>query len=432
MSLQGLACGVSLPLLTTLVAVTLLGAPPDLPTCRGPLTRDDVVACALAGHPGVRAAEYGREAAMGRKHSARTLLPSNPTVEVTVAQRVGMRAPDRDVNVYGRLSQEIEIGGQRRKRIAVADAGLVQAQARIELTRRDIAADALRAFFEVLAAQEQRAMIGRIARSNETLVELARSSEAAGLGSALTADVAVAASVRVQRQQVEADRRVATASATLTGLIGNDPAVGGVTVRGELTPLTLPADLAALVDAALLRRAEIELARAEREVFLKQVELYRRSRVPNPSVVLYGQRDGFAERVLGGGIALPIPLPSPLGRSFAGQIAEHKALARQAEAEVLLWQRTVRTEVAVGFQELLARRAELALFEGDRLQRAEAHLEALGQEMASGRISIREAVILQQTFLEYIATHIEARRALALASVELARVAGLLPEASQP
>jgi cobalt-zinc-cadmium efflux system outer membrane protein len=149
-------------------------------------------------------------------------------------------------------------------------------------------------------------------------------------------------------------------------------------------------------------------------------------------VVLYAQRDGFAERVLGGGIALPITLPSPLGRIVRRRDRREQGAGAPAEAEVERWREQVRTEVVVGFQDVQARRAELALFEGDRLQRAEAHLEALGQEMASGRMSIREAVILQQTFLEYIGTHIEARRALALASVELARVAGLLPEESKP
>ncbi len=422
-----------MPLVTALVVLALAGGPSsDLPSCQGPLTRGSVVACALAEHPSVRAAEFGREAVEGRKQSARTLLPSNPMVEVSVAQRVGLRYPDRDTNIYGRLSQEIEIAGQRRKRMAVADAEMVQAKARIELTQRDIAAAALTAYFEVLAAQEQRAMIGRIARTADTLVELARSSERAGLGSVLTADVAMVASVRVRRQQIEAEQRVASASAVLAGLIGQDPAIGALAVQGDLSPLPIPADVTQLVDAALTKRAEIELAKSEREVFLKQVELYRRARVPNPSVVLYAQRDGFGERVLGGGVAFPITLPSPLGRSFAGEIAERRAMARQAEAEVERWRRQVRTEVFVGFQDVLARRAELALFEGDRLQRAEAHLEALGQEMASGRMSIREAVILQQTFLEYLGTHIEARRALALASVELARVAGLLPEESKP
>ncbi len=418
--------------LFTLVAMLLAGPAPDAPACTGPLTRSAVVACALTGHPSVRVAELGRDAAEGRKQSARTLLPSNPVVEVTLAQRVGMRDPARDINVYGRLSQELEIAGQRRRRMASADAERVQAQARIEWTRRDIAADALSAYFEVLAAQEQRAMIGRIASTAEALVELARSSERAGLGSVLTADVAMTASVRVQRQRIEAERRVAAANAELAGLLGRDHATMGAAVQGDLSPLTIATDVTALVDAALSRRAEIDLAKAEREVFMRQVELYRRARVPNPSVILYAQRDGFNERVLGGGIAFPITLPSPLGRSFAGQIAENKALARRAEAEVERWRRQVRTEVVVAFHEVTARRAELALFEGDRLQRAEAHLAALGEEMTSGRMAIREAVVLQQSFLEYLGTHIEARRALALASVELARVAGLLPEGSQP
>lgn len=423
-----------MPALIALLAVTLLAEPAPAPAaCRGPLTRGSVVACALAEHPSVRAAEFGREAVEGRKQSARTLLPSNPQVEVTAAKRVGLWAPgQRDTNVYGRLSQELEIGGQRRKRMAVADAEMVQAQARIDLTERDIAAAALTAYFEVIAAQEQRTMIARIAKTTETLVELSRTSEQAGLGSVLTADVAVAASVRVQRQRIEAERRVAAASAHLAGLLGQDPAGVPLSVQGDLAPLSIPAEVAALTDAALLKRAEIDLAKSEREVFLRQVELYRRARVPNPSVVLYAQRDGFAERVLGGGISFPITLPSPLGRSFAGEIAENKALARRAEAEVERWRRQVRTEVVVGFHDVQARHAELALFEDARLQRAEAHLEALGQEMASGRMSIREAVVLQQTFLEYLGTHIEARRALALASVELARVAGLLPEEPKP
>jgi cobalt-zinc-cadmium efflux system outer membrane protein len=419
---------------SVILAAALLGGPSTAPPpgCQSDLDRGAVVACVLAEHPSVRAAEHGREAAQGRRLAARTLLPSNPQVEVTAGQRVGMWTGDRDVNVYGRLSQELEIAGQRRKRIAVADAEIVQAERQIALVRRDLAASALTAYFELLAAQEQRTMIGRIAQTSEALVELARTSERTGLGSALNADIAVAASVRVRRQQIEAERRVAAARAVLAGLLGRDPVAATIEVHGDLSPLPVPGELAATVEAALTRRAEIELAKAEREVFVRQVEMYRRRRAPNPSIVFYAQRDGFAERVLGGGLLFPIGLPSPLGRTFAGEIAESKALARRAEAEVERWQRQVRTEVAVGFQEVLARKAELSLFEADRLQRAEGHLEAIGQEMALGRISIREAVLLQQTLLEYLGTHIESRRALALASVELARVAGLLPDEVKP
>lgn len=414
-------------MLPLLPLCALLLASPG-PACQGPLSRDALVACVLAEHPSVRAAEAGREAAAGRKLAARTVLPSNPQVEITAARRVGLWNGERDTNIYGRLSQELEIAGQRRKRIAAADAGIAVAERQVELTRRDLVAAALSAYFELLAAQAQRAMLERIARAAQTLIELARGSEAAGLGSALNADVAVAAAVRVQRQQVDAARRVASARATLGGLLGRDPGAAPLEVLGELTPLPLPQELGPLVEGALARRAEIELAKAERELFARQVEVYRRVRAPNPSVVLFAQRDGFAERVLGGGIAFPIVLPSPLGRTFAGEIAENKALVRRAEAELERWRRQVRAEVEVGFRELSARKTELDLFEPARLRRAEEHLSAIGEEMAAGRIPIREAVVLQQTLLEYLASHIDTRRALALASVELARVSGLLPE----
>ncbi|MCY0987416.1 TolC family protein [Nannocystis sp. ILAH1] len=418
-----------MPLLSALLTAVLLAAPPPSAGCQGPLGRAAVVACALAEHPSIRAAEAGRAAAEGRKLGARTLLPSNPQVEVTAGRRVGLWNGERDINVYGRVAQELEIAGQRRKRMAMADAEVTQADRQVELSRRDVAAAALSAYFEWIAAREQQAMIGRIAKTAETLVDLARTSERTGLGSGLNADVVVATSVRVRRQQIEADRRVAAARAVLAGLLGRDGA--GLEVEGELKPLALPQELSALLTSALTRRAEIELAKAEREVFLRQVEVFRRLRAPNPSVVLYAQRDGFAEQVLGGGLAFPIVLPAPLGRTYKGEIAESKALARRAEAEVERWRRVVQAEVEVALREVEARKAELELFEAERLQRAEGHLEALAQEMATGRVSIRDAVVLQQTLLEYLAAHIEARRALALGSVELARVAGLLPEGAQ-
>jgi hypothetical protein len=67
-----------------------------------------------------------------------------------------------------------------------------------------------------------------------------------------------------------------------------------------------------------------------------------------------------------------------------------------------------------------------------RVARVEAHITALGEEMAAGRLSIREAALLQQSFLELLAASLEARRAEALAAVELARVAGLLPAEAAP
>jgi outer membrane protein, heavy metal efflux system len=401
-------------------------APPSASVCTGTLGRDRVVECALAASPAVQAASLGVEALAGRRTAARTVLPSNPSVEVTAAARRSMWSGERDVNVYGRLSQELEIAGQRRKRVAVVDAEIDGQQRRVDAVRREVAAAALHAYYELVASLEEQAMLARIARASQALVELAAAGERTGLASGLTADVAAAAIVRIQRQQVEAERRVVAARSVLAGLLGQDPAAPDLDVPRDISPLPIAGDLNALIESALQQRAELAVAAAEKEAQRRQIELLKRLRAPNPSLVAYAQRDGFNERVLGGGIAIPIPLPSPLGRTYAGEIAEAKARVRQAEAEIERIRRQVRAEVVAAHHNLRAREQELALFDPERLRRAEGHIEALSQEMAAGRLQIREAIVLQQQFLELIDGHIEARQALGLASVELARATGRL------
>ena len=395
--------------------------------CTGTLGRERVVACALAHSPAVQAAELEGEALAGRRRAAQTRLPSNPAVEVTAAARHGLQSGDRDINVYGRLSQELEIAGQRGKRVAVADAAIAGQQRRVEAVRREVAAEALQAYYELVAAHEERAMLGRLEKATQTLVELAAAGEAAGLGSGMTTDVVATASVKIQRQIVEAERRFVTARALLASQIGQDPAAPGLEVQLDMTALASAGELPALIEQALARRAELAVVQAEQEAQRRLVALYKRARAPNPSLVAYAQRDGFNERVLGGGVAIPIPLPGRLGRNYAGEIAESRARVRQGDAELERLRRQIRAEVVVAYHAVRARQAELALFDPARISRAEGHIEALAQEMATGRLQIREAVVLQQAFLELLAAHLAARRALGLASVELARVTGQLP-----
>ncbi len=400
--------------------------------CRGALTAAIAVRCALATSPALRAAEAAVDAAAGRREAARTMLPSNPTAEITVAARHGLINGDRDINVYGRLSQELEVAGQRGKRKRVAEADQEVARRRIDALRRELAAEVLSVHVEALAARDHQAMVGRMATSANLVLERARAGEQAGLATGLELDLAGVTVVRLGQQAIEAGRRLTTAHALLAGLVGEDPAMPTVQAAGLLAPLPVPEDIPVLLAGALAARAELEVARAEREMFEQRALLFKRMRVPNPSLVLYAQRDGFNERVLGGGVAFPIPLPGPLGRSYRGEIAENQALARQASAELERLRRQVRAEVVIAAETLKARRAEVLAFDPARITRAEAHITALGEEMAAGRLSIREAALLQQTFLELLAANLEARRAEALAAVELARVAGLLPQETVP
>ncbi len=410
------------------LTLALAPAPGQVAPCQGRIARERVVACALAASPEIEALEQGAEAATARRLSARTLLPSNTRVEISAAARRSVRTTDRDTNFYGTLSQELEVAGQRGKRLAVVDASVAAERSRIDAGRREVAAEALRRYFEALAARDERAMIERIDRGMDRLAELAEASEGAGLGSGLGTEVASTMVVKVRQRAIHAARRQAAAEALLGGLLGLDPASPNLDLVGELKPLPIAAEVDVLIARGLETRAEIEVANAEREAQRRQGELYRRLRVPNPSLVIYGQRDGFFEQVLGGGVGLAIPLPSPLGHTYKGEIAESRARVRQAEAEIEVLRRRIRAEVVTAHTALKAAEAELALFDVDRLTRVEGYLRELTEEMAAGRMTIREGALLQLALLDLLANYIEVRREHCLASVELARAAGLLPE----
>ena len=130
------------------------------------------------------------------------------------------------------------------------------------------------------------------------------------------------------------------------------------------------------------------------------------------------------QRVIGGGISVPIPLPHPVGRTFAGEIAETEALARRAETERESVAREVRLEVTTALYAYDGAKAERELFTDERVARAEQTLVSLLQEIDAGRLGVRDAILAQQTLVSVVRASIDARLALCLASVQLAFASG--------
>ena len=192
-------------------------------------------------------------------------------------------------------------------------------------------------------------------------------------------------------------------------------------VTGSLAPLKI-------TDATTRagpERPEVLALREAQGALDRRVELVRRSRVPNPTVSLYAQSDGFDERVLGLGLSFPLPLPSPVGRVLSGEIAEGVALADEAGAEAEHVQQGLQAELAVALADYEASAKISGLYTPARAQRAATRLESLGLQVKAARLPVREALIAQQALVEQLQSEIDAREALCVASVRLARAAGL-------
>jgi cobalt-zinc-cadmium efflux system outer membrane protein len=166
-------------------------------------------------------------------------------------------------------------------------------------------------------------------------------------------------------------------------------------------------------------------AEAERRVLEHRLSLVRRERIPNLTLSAFAERGEINDRILGVGLSIPVPLPTPIGRTRAGEIAETIAHIRAAESSIELVRRRVRLEVARASAAYEARTEASHLFSSDLLGRARADLAALGEGIASRQLSLREALIAQRSLIELLQTDIESRLGRALAWVELRRVAGM-------
>ena len=407
------------PSWATALVVLTLSDPPSEDRCRkGPLDRAAVIACATRDNPRLAADEAVLTATAARRTTARVALPSHPQLEVLGATRKASGIP-RAWNLYGTLRQELEVGGQRRRRIDVAASEHEIASARVRTTTRDVTAEALLAYYDVLAGRERRVLVEQARRVSAALSSLAEARTKAGAEAGLSADLAEIAAVALERSALEHVRDEGVADATLARYLGLAPRELPE-VRGTLAPLELPER-----PADPSTRTELAEAKATERLRVRQTALVRRELVPNPTLSLFVQRDGFAELVVGAGVALPLPMPGPVGPLAKSRVTEARAREREAEFDSAAIIRGIALEVDITREELRTRKATAALYTEDTLARARTDLDALAKALAEGHLDVRGALLAQQQLIEFIEGDIDARHAACRAAIEAARARGL-------
>lgn len=392
------------------------------------LTRANVARCAVTASLAAKAEQQTLESVAGRRRAASVFLPSNPVVSVTGGRDIEptIASADRELLWSATLSQELEIGGQRGRRLDVVAAERNAQLARVTGSRRTAAADALIAYFDALAAMEEARLADRLAKLATALTTVARARAQAGVGADVDAQLAEAAAARLLQAQLSAQSRVATTTAVLASAVGADPTQPAPRVEGELTAIELPgAGGPSFIEASIERRTELQAARAEGQLQQRRVELFERLRIPNPTVSVFVRNDWINERLVGVGLQFPIPLPGPVGRTYAGEIAEASALAARAATDTERLRRAIRLELATALQAVALRKKQVDLFDPARVRTTEDTLRSIAEEIEARRLPVRDALLTQQSLIDYLFAQVEARRQLCFASVDLARAAGI-------
>lgn len=395
-----------------------------------------VVACALAQSPALRLEQQETQVLLGQRLRARSLLPTHPLVQVSFAGRrppsvPGATDPATTLNWYVTLSQEIEIAGQRGARVRAAELSISAQGRRVFITAQEVVAQALTTYYELLAAQEAVELGREVARIASLLSTLGTARAQAALTSAVDSHAAQAEAARLSALRFEAERREGELRTDLATLLGT-PRLRNISGSLDVLPdagsselpITSEGSLEPVIEQALRLRADVAVARFEQEARSARVQVLRRERVPNLTLSFLAQRDGFDEQVIGGGLALPLPLPAPLGPSRAGEIAAAQAQVTQAEITIERVQRQVRAEVQRAVQREQSYAAQLRMFPAALATQARADLAALSQAIAGRAMATRDALLLERTLVEFLITRVEIRRGLALSRIERLRATG--------
>ena len=392
-----------------------LGATPCLE-----LSRENVARCTREASLEQRAGEAAVRAASGRVQASDPWFASNPELELSGSRR---RAPGESaLNWSASLGLELEIAGQRGFRREAAMAERDAERHGVEANARATASEAFRFYFEVLAAREQRRLLERSVAATTRVFEAARAAAERGAAAGIDAEVADSARIAVLQRAAAAARSEQLATVSLASLVGLIPPQQPQ-IAGALEPFASAERVR--LGTSSLDSPEAQAFVAEQHAFSARASSLRRSRVPNPRVSVFVQREGFNEDVLGIGLSLPLPLPEPVGRTFAGQIAENEAFSERAAFLAQNSRRTRRTELSRAIAEYQVASEIARAFGTERTVRVQQALDDLSSEVQAGRVSIRDAVVLQGPLLDLLLGAIEAKRSLCLASLEVVRTAGL-------
>jgi len=403
------------------LAAPLAAQTPDPPLASGgSITLEQALTLAFERSPMVRESAARVALAEGVLLGART-YPFNPVLEAERASRDDgqERTSDREIA----LSQEIEIAGQRGKRVASASAAAEAARAAFDRSRQELATRVASAFATVLRARELATLA---AFEREVAAELAAFEQRrldAGAGTLIDLNVTRAAEGRAERRVALARADEAAARAALAEVLAL-PVAELPFVAGTLPDAwPAPPALAELERLALDRRSDLLALRSEVEAATARIRLERSLATPNLVIGVAKGREADREDLdtLRAGFTIPLFQRNQGGIATA-RADEGVLSARLASAEL-----AVRREVAAAWSRAEATSRALAVFRQTVAGTLEESLDLVQRGLAAGKLRGSEVLVFRRELIDSRRELIEAAADAWLAQIELGLATGATP-----
>ena len=385
------------------------------------LTLSEALRSARDRNPDILAARQELEVARGRLVKARYPSQFNPELGSEVANRSrgepGERGSDIDFSVT--LSQEIEIAGQRGKRIDEAERNLAVVTQRVQDRERLVLAQVKESFYRALALRRRFDLFRQVEDLNHRLRDVATVRFQAGEISKLEVNLAEIQLGQARKDTLTAERDYRNTLRELERLLGQEPR-GTAELTGQLAVRPQTFDEQMLLGTALESRPDLQAARTELGRIDAEMALTRRLVVPNPIVSFVYREEEKRDRIAGAEIRFPLPV-FDRKQAELDQLAGRKDQAGYERQSVEL---QVRQEVGEALRTYNTAKAEVEVYEQTVLERATENFQLIEAAYREGQINLLQLVVVQNTLITAQLSYIDALNAYWQARIALDRATG--------
>lgn len=377
------------------------------------LSLEQALVLAMANNP--RLATVRRELALAssQRLTARQ-YPHNPSLSMGVDRTVPPWRSGGDLAVRLGISQEIEVGGQRSRRIGVAQENLQRVAAEIVDAERLLRRNVTVLFFENLMIDQ---LVSLAERSTEVARKLRDVAQARFTAKQIPEIEVDLVRLQYQRARNAHDRMVARRRVTRLGLAAllGEPGRDEFVVRGKLEMTAIETERDSAITHALGARPDLAALKSRIKRERAEIELQRSLAIPNPEIGMFYTYDqleleGVVDRdhLLGFEVSIPIAVFN----RRKGEIAEARARMRITQAAAHELHQQIAREIDFALNRLGIAGDTVNLYETELNILSQRNLATIETAYRAGEVGtlevlraqedlIRVALAYQEALLEY-------------------------------
>lgn len=320
------------------------------------------------------------------------------------------------------VRQSFEWPGRLGLRKAIANQDVALATLGLEAFRRELSGKVRENALGLAGAEEKARVAEAVAERFRALREVLVQRDPAGIAPQLEVRILEATELTLRRRASEFALAVDAERTRLNLLRG---AALDAPLRVKSLPPELPTcpPLERLMAAANTNNFELRTRAAELAQQGFRVDLARHERWPAFEVgpMTMGQDGSTLDRIVGVGVAFPLPLWQPR----TANIAAAEARRQQASALLAAARREVERRVVTAARGYDSRLAELSRWRADVVAQFESAADLADRHYRLGAVPATTYVELQKQYLDAVEAHLDTRREALGALVELEQATGL-------